>query len=203
MRLVSPDRYGRLASPVHRLPTGVKLALTLAAILVVVLTPVGRFLAPALVAVLLLAAAAVSRVPPGFLARRFLMLAPFALGVSILSLFQPDGGMVFLSVLARSAVSLFAMVLFSAVTPFSDLLRLMRRARVPSLLVTVLALMARYLFVLVEESERLKRARASRTFLRSRRRTWMSLAEVAGQLFVRSSERGERVYAAMRARGWQ
>jgi cobalt/nickel transport system permease protein len=151
----------------------------------------------------LLVAASLSRTSPAFLVRRILLLEPFVLGVAVLSLFQPHGGTVFLNVFARSTICLFAMVLLTAVAPFSDLLRFMRKARVPSLLLTVIALMVRYLFVLVDEADRLKRARASRTFSRSRRQAWQSLASVTAQLLVRSSERGERVYAAMRARGWQ
>lgn len=203
MRSALFEIAARLSSPVHRLPTGIKLAGALAAILAVVLTPFGRVWPLGMIAVLLLAAAALSRVPLAFLARRLLLLEPFVLGVASLSLFQPHGGMVFLTVLTRSTICLFAMVLLTAVTPFSDLLRFMRKARVPTLLVTVIALMVRYLFVLVNEGDRLRRARASRTFSRSRRQAWRSLASVTAQLFVRSSERGERVYAAMRARGWQ
>jgi cobalt/nickel transport system permease protein len=196
------DHAPHRSSPVHRLPTGIKLAGALAAILAVVLTPFGRAWPLGAVAVLLLIAAGLSRTPPAFLARRILLLEPFVLGVAALSLFQPHGGVVFLTVLTRSTICLFAMVLLTAVTPFSDLLRFMRKVRVPALLVTVIALMVRYLFVLVNEADRLRRARASRTFSRSRRQAWRSLASVTAQLFVRSSERGERVYAAMRARGW-
>ena len=44
------------------------------------------------------------------------------------------------------------MVLLSNTTPFSELLRVLKAARVPALLVTTLSLMYRYLFVLVDES---------------------------------------------------
>jgi cobalt/nickel transport system permease protein len=57
--------------------------------------------------------------------------------------------------------------------------------------------------VLADESERMRRARASRTFTRGRRFQWQTLASVAGLLFVRAAERAERIYAAMCARGWK
>jgi cobalt/nickel transport system permease protein len=75
--------------------------------------------------------------------------------------------------------------------------------RVPGLLITTIALMHRYLFVLADEAERMRRARASRTFARRRRFHWHTLASVAGQLFIRASERAERIYDAMCARGWK
>ena len=49
----------------------------------------------------------------------------------------------------------------------------------------------------------MRRARLSRTFSSGRRRHWQSLATVVGQLFVRASERAERIYDAMCARGWK
>jgi cobalt/nickel transport system permease protein len=92
-------------------------------------------------------------------------------------------------------------ILVSNTTPFSEVLRVLRRVRIPALLITTIALMHRYLFVLAEEAERMRRARASRTFTARRRWQWPLLASVAGQLFVRASERAERIYAAMCARG--
>ena len=104
----------------------------------------------------------------------------------------------------RSTVCLAALVLLAATTPFSEIIRVLRSCRVPALLLTTLTLMDRYLFVLVEETARMGRARASRTFVqRSRFATWGLLANTLGQLFVRSVERAGRIYAAMCARGWE
>ena len=97
----------------------------------------------------------------------------------------------------------FPSLVVTSTTPFAELLRTLRALRVPALLVTVLALMYRYLFVLVDEAERMQRARRSRSFSGRRVHAWASLATLAGQLFVRSSERAERIYAAMCARGWR
>ena len=55
----------------------------------------------------------------------------------------------------------------------------------------------------INEAHRMKRARMSRTFTPQRRRTWQAMASVVGQLFVRASERAERIYGAMCARGWK
>jgi cobalt/nickel transport system permease protein len=63
--------------------------------------------------------------------------------------------------------------------------------------------MHRYVYVLADEAERMKRARASRAFAPGRRSQWLALSTVAGQLFVRASERAERIYGAMSARGWK
>ncbi|MCX6909024.1 MAG: hypothetical protein NTY01_13420, partial [Verrucomicrobia bacterium] len=98
---------------------------------------------------------------------------------------------------------LLTMILLSNTTSFADILRVLQRLRVPSLLVTTMALMYRYLFVLADEVGRMGRARASRTFAAQRSAAWWSQADIIGQLFIRSTERAERIYAAMCARGWQ
>ena len=95
------------------------------------------------------------------------------------------------------------MILLSNTTPFSELLGALRRIRFPALMITTLALMYRYPSVLVDETERMQRARASRTFTGRRSHVWRSLGTVIGQLFIRSTERAERIYAAMCARGWK
>jgi cobalt/nickel transport system permease protein len=197
------DRYSRLDSPLNRARAGVKLAAAMALVLAAALLPVSRAWALAGIFLVLLTAAAASRIPWGFLVRRVLWLEPFVLGVAVLALFGAGGVRLFLFLLAKCTACLLAMVLLANTTPFAELLRVLKKLRVPALLVTTLSLMYRYMFVLLDESGRMKRARASRTFTSRRSRTWPALATVAGQLFIRSSERADRIWAAMCARGWR
>lgn len=200
-RLLSPYHHGE--SRVHRLPAGVKAAGAASLVVTVVLLPRDAWVAYAACAASLALVAALARLPARALARRILLLEPFVLGVAVLSLAQRGGGMVFLAMLTKSTLSLVTMVLLAGTTRFSDLLGVLWRLRVPALLVTSLALMYRYLSLLVDEAARMIRARRSRTFTPGRGLAWRGSASVAAQLFVRSSERAERVYAAMCARGWR
>lgn len=197
------DRWSRLESPIHRLPPGLKLGATVALAITTVTLPVGRWMAFVAIAAVLVAVAALSRIPPRFLLGRMLLLEPLALGVAGLAFFQPDGGRIFATLLAKTTLCLLAMLLLSNTTPFTQLLRVLGQIRVPALLVSTLALMYRYLFVLTDETQRMRRARASRTLTRGRWWTWRSMAAVIGHLFVRSTERAERIYMAMVARGWR
>ena len=197
------DRYSRLDSPIHRLPASVKFAVALALVLTTVLMPLTVWLYFALVGALLLVVASASRIPIGFLAKRLLLLEPVVLGVAVLAWLQPNGSVILATIIVKSTLCLFTMILLSNTTPFAALLAVLRQVRFPALLITTLALMYRYLFVLVDEAERMQRARASRTFTKQRAHVWKSLATIIGQLFVRSTERAERIYAAMCARGWK
>ncbi len=195
------DRYSRLRSPIHSLPAGLKFAAALAAVVAVVLVPSTRTGWLALIGAVLITVAALSRIPWRFLVLRLVLLEPFVLGVAILALFQPGGWHRFLFLVARGSLCLLAMVLLANTTPFSGLLRVLKAVGVPSLLLTTLSLMYRYLFVVVDQAQRMKRARLSRTFSPRRTRTWRALSSVVGQLFIRTTERAERVYGAMCARG--
>ena len=197
------DRWSRLDSPVHRLPAGVKLLGALATVVAIVALPRGRWGGFLAIAALLVGVAAASRIPSRFIAWRLVALEPIALGTAGLAFFQPDGGRIFATLLAKTTLCLLTAILLSNTTSFSALLAVMRRARVPALLVSTLALMYRYLFVLTDEAQRMRRARMSRTFRPGRWWTWRILGTVIGQLFVRSTERAERIYAAMTARGWK
>ena len=197
------DRYSRLDSPIHRLPATAKLAAAVLLLGGIVATPValGGFFAAAFV--VLLGVAVASRIPPGFLVRRMLFLEMFVLGITILSIFQRNGPAIVAALVIKSSLCLLTIVLFSNTTPFSDLLAVMRKGSIPGLVITTFALFYRYLFVLVDETERMQRARISRTFVARRSLVWRSYAVLIGQLFVRSTERAERIYAAMCARGWR
>jgi cobalt/nickel transport system permease protein len=197
------DRYSRIESPVRRLPAGLKLVCTLVVVLVCVLLPVRFAVWYGAVAAGLVTVAITSRIPLLYLLSRVLLFEPFVLGVAALSLFQSGGFAVFSFLVMRGSICLFAVVLFSNTTRFAELLTVMRRLRIPSLLITTLALMYRYIFLLIDETERMQRARASRTFRSGKSQKWRSMASIAGQLFVRSTERAERIYSAMCARGWK
>jgi cobalt/nickel transport system permease protein len=197
------DRHSRSDSIIHRLPAAGKLAAALAMVVMVLLLPAGHAWWLMLPAGLLVAVAVMSRIPWGFMLRRLLLLEPVVLGVALLAFFQPGGWRIVLFLIVRCTLCLFTMILLSNTTPFAELLAVLKSLHVPGLLITTLALMYRYLFVLVDETQRMRRARASRTFVQRRGWEWKAMSTIVSQLFVRASERAERVFAAMCARGWQ
>lgn len=200
------DPYSRFESPVHNLPAGVKLFTALAIVTAVVITPVRLLTAatffPA-VGLFLIGVAGMSFVPPSFLLKRMAQLEPVVLVAGLLALLQPGGVRIFTGLMLRTTLCLSTMLLLANTTPFPDLLAVLRRLRVPAIFITTLALMYRYMYVLVDESQRMRRGRASRTFTRSRRAAWVGAGLTLGHLFVRTGHRAERVYHAMCSRGWK
>ena len=103
--------------------------------------------------------------------------------------------------LLKSAISLFTLQLLGSTTSSSELLRVLRRIRVPEPLCDAIALLARYSSLLIDEARRMRRARAGRTLRASRWLLWRALGSSIGLLFVRTVSRAERVQTAMRSRG--
>ncbi len=189
--------------PLQRLAPEVKLIALLVLVVGTAVVPVSWRWWHAAVAALLVAAAIVGRVPLRRLAWRLVCFAPFVAGAAIAAAWQGGAGPGWRVIALRGGLCLTTVIVFGAVTPFAALPGVLRRWGVPALLVTTLALMHRYLFVLADEAQRMQRARQSRTLVRPRRFAWGMPAEVLGRLFVRASERAERIFLAMCARGWR
>jgi len=201
MHLQQTER--RRHSALHRASPRSKLAITLVILAGTVLLPRRPDLLYCLPAAILLVLWLLARMPVRYAVRRLLMVEFFIIGIALLTLLRPSAAPVFVSAFIKSNLCVLAMLLLAWTTPFQDILQELRRLRLPSAMLTTLALMYRYLPVLVEESRRMQRARASRTFSRGRRFAWHSLSGIVGQLFVRSADRAERIYLAMCARGWK
>ncbi len=190
-------------SPVHRLPAAFKLAVGLVIIIGTVIAPLDWTAWFAGVGLVLLLAIILSQMPVMFLLKRLVLLSPFILGVALVNAWNSASRIQWPAVALKSSLSLLTVILISNTTPFSKILRVLKFVRVPDLLITTIALMHRYLFVLAAEADRMRRARLSRTFTRRSGFQWRSLSTVVGQLFVRASERAERIYDAMCSRGWK
>jgi len=190
--------------------------------------PDGAWLAFSLSWGLVLLVTAASGFTYGFVLKRSLVALPFAAAAIAMVFSLPgrtlfsvqlggweltasDTGLVrFVSVLLRSWLSVQMAILLTATTPFPDLMHALRHLRVPPLLVAIISFMFRYLSVLVEEVTRLLRARQARSARLEPGKGGGSIAwrarvagNMAGQLFLRSLERSDRVYNAMLARGFQ
>jgi cobalt/nickel transport system permease protein len=202
------QRHSAGDGPLHRLEPRVKLVGTLLFVVVVVATPVGRWRLLAAEGLAVALAVGLSGVPPRELLRRWLA---FVVLVGFLAAMvapahprraEVGAAGVAATIVAKNSLAFLAVLLLAAVTPLPKLLVALRRLGTPPVLVATLQFMARYAFVLTDELERMVQARRARTFRRSGRLDWGLLTGLIGVLFLRAFERGERVHAAMVARGW-
>lgn len=105
--------------------------------------------------------------------------------------------------LKSNAIVLAFISLISSIS-IATLGHVLDRLLVPTKIVYLLLLTYRYLFVIEQEYERLVRSAKVRGFRPSTNmHTYRTFAYFLGMLFVRASERGERVYQAMLCRGFK
>lgn len=221
------DRFHETESRLHRLDPRVKVVVTVLFILSNALLPDGAWAALGLAWIILLWANQLSNLGVDFSFRRSFVALPFALA-AVSAIFSPlgnqlaewhvgplvliptDYGLIkFASILVRSWLSVQAAILLVSTTRFPDMIHAFEHLRVPGILTTIVAFLYRYLFVLTDEVMRLLRARQSRSAASPGQRSGRSVlwrakvtGGMAGQLFLRSYERSDRIYNAMLARGY-
>lgn len=215
------DRYSDLGSFVHRLDPRTKLITTFAFILVVALTPPPRWQAFALYFALLAGLLLLSKLPPLYVLKRSLVIVPFVLFIAIFIPFLKPGEvagsyniwiwevsitysglLVLWNVVIKAWLSVLSLIMLSSTTKFSELLKGLEQLRMPRVMVMILSFMYRYIFVMVDEVIRMKQARDSRNFGGKRMWQLKTIGNMVGTLFLRSYERGERIYGTMVARGF-
>ena len=138
----------------------------------------------------------------------FWLVVPFTyLGEPIFSLgpltATREGVLIAARITLKSNAILLAFIALIATSPVASLGAALGRLGVPQKMVHLLLLNYRYIFVMEEEYHRLVRSAAVRGFQPSTRlHTYRTYAYLVGMLFVRASERAERVYMAMLCRGF-
>lgn len=214
-RVQSLERLAQGDTAVHRLHPGVKLAVTLCYLVAVISCPpydAGRlapfFFYPALFM-------ALSDTPYGPLLRRLAAALPFSLAGGIFNMiYRPDiaftlwgvgvsyGALSCAVILTKTLLTVMAVLLLIATTTMNDLCGQLVRMKIPPVFVLALMLTYRYISVVLREAGRMYvsyivRAPGQRG-IRMRH-----MGGLLGTLFLRSAGRAERVYAAMRCRGFR
>ena len=215
------DEESTIESPIRSLNPKTKLITIIAVVLLVVSTPADAFTVFALFLSLALSLIVISRVPVTVFLRRALIALPFvavalaavpfvskvpgatsySLGIGGAAV-TVTGFLLVFNVLCKSILSILFLTLLISSTPFRDLVSGLRELRVPSFITDTLSFMYQYLFIIMDEIQRVAFARDARLY--GNRWIWQApvIGHMIGSIFVRSFERGERIFLAMKARGY-
>jgi cobalt/nickel transport system permease protein len=214
------DKYSDLQSPVHSLDSRVKIVFFSLLIIICVSTPADKFRAFFAYLAILSVVLILSRIPLAHILRKSLVIIPFVLLVSIfLPFLKTDtigGGfslgigniqlnynrlLILWNVMIKSFTAVITLIILTATTGFPNLMKGARGLKAPLILINMLNFFYRYIFVIIDESQRMKRALEARMFRGKKLKQAKVIGDFLGILFLRSYERGERVYLAMCARG--
>lgn len=153
--------------------------------------------------------------PAGYFLKKIIQVSPFAVLIGIFNPFIDkqiilhlgtigiSGGWIsFLSIIIRFMLTVTSALILISLTGFNTVCEALNRLGVPRPFVVQLLFFYRYIFVLVDEAERMERARSLRSF-NPRSRPFRIFISIIGHLLLRSYDRAERIYLAMRCRGFE
>jgi cobalt/nickel transport system permease protein len=209
------DRLSYRDTFMHHLDARVKVIVTMLFLFTVISFPkyevvalVPFFLFPVLLMT-------IGEIPVRFILKKVLLVSPFAIligvfnplldtaTIAVISGIPISAGVVsFISILLKFTLTVSVALLLIATTSFPGVCHALRRLGLPSLFVSQLLFLYRYIFVLMEEAMRITRARDMRS-VGSRGAGIQVFVRLIGTLFVRTMDRAERVYCAMLSRGFQ
>jgi cobalt/nickel transport system permease protein len=157
---------------------------------------------------------ALSETPYAALLKRFLIALPFCLFAGIANvLFDRAvafaiGGVIIsfgsvslFTILFRVYLCVMAVLVLISVTPFQEIVNSMRWLRMPHIFVIVFEMTYRYIGVLFEEAYSMYVAYSLRS-ADAKGIAMRDMGSFAGQLLIRSFDRADRVYNAMKCRGY-
>jgi len=214
------DKYTSLNSVIHKLDPRVKFISTIFYIIcIILLSPKDLFLYIAYFLVIFIVIL-LSKLPLIFVLKKSLTIIPF---VIIIALFLPfydnslsisdiykfkfsvsnTGIRLFLSILAKSLLSILSLIVLTTTTKFTLLLKGLRKLYIPDIFILLLSFMYRYIFVLIDESQKMNRARRVKTFNTCFSfRNIKYFSQMIGVLFLKTFEKSELIYYCMLARGY-
>ena len=155
-----------------------------------------------------------SNIPFSYLMKKILFVSIFAFTVAIANPFIETetavhignvpismGWLSFLSIMLRFCLTASAALLLLLTTGMYDISKGLDKLGVPHVFTMQLFFLCRYIFSLTEETSKMEQARAARSF-GNKGGGIKVFNNIVSSLFIRSVDRAERVYTAMRCRGF-
>jgi len=216
MHLQEIDEFAHLNSPIHSWDARVKIVSLLSLIFSIVL--LDEFLPALLGFALCIMLLSLSRLPFRFMfaylrwvflfAMFFVIIMPLTVPGDEIATFHffrasKEGVKLALMIALRAISAVLIILPMAGTSRFTITMKALQTLKVPDKLVQMLMFAYRYIFIFIEELERMLIAARARAFKeKTNLHTLRTTGFILGMLFVRSYERSKRVYEAMLARGY-
>lgn len=209
------DSLAAADTPLHRLDPRAKLLTT--ALFIICVVSFGKYEISRLLPFFIYPALLIGlgNLPLGFLFRKLLLVSPFIIFIGIfnpwldrtvllqLGAINITGGWIsFASLLLRFTLTVGAALILIASTGFATFCMALEKLAAPRIFAVQLLLLYRYLFILISEAIRMKRAHALRAFNHQTAITFKVFLQMMGNLLLRTIDRATRIHMAMLSRAF-
>ncbi len=211
------DQFAQISSPITALAPVLRVLGTVVVALGAATLRLGAWMQLVALAGLVLVLATLAKIPLRTLLLRMLGPLVFVLFASVALLVLVPGDVVvrvgwvsvtdsgvlrFGSTLGRGFIALAAAVILVSTTRFPEIVQALKELRLPEAVTAALGLAYRFLYVTVDELERLQRAARSRNAGAGAANRRRLLASVVAAVLRRALVRSEQTHRAMLARGF-
>lgn len=200
MHYVLLETWSRGASGIHRLDARVKVLAMLVFLVALATTPTAMHFTMSGYGLLILLAVAGAGLPIAKVLVRAAVVLPFAGMFALVAIVTGDVARA-ISLAEKSYLSSLAVLWVVGTTPLPEILRALGQLGAPKVALTVIQFLYRYLFVLIDQAQRMRLASLCRGGRGNRTGPLFQAAAAAlGVLFGRSYGRAEGIHHAMLSR---
>ena len=198
------DELGDKYTMIHKIDSSIKIIVTI--IYVIKVLSIKQFIISDITSIVLypLILFKFGKVPVKFILKKVLFILPLILGLSVINLIIDFSySEIYFSVLLlfKCIFTLVGALLLKVTTGINNLAFGLKKLKIPNILIMQILMLHRYIILMMEECYRVKSAYELRT-LGEKSMTMKDYGRIIGQMLLKTIDRSEKVYEAMKLRGF-
>lgn len=199
------DELGDKCTMIHKIDSSIKIIVTI--IYVIKVLSINQFIISDIICIVLypLILFIFGRVPVKFILKKVLFVLPIIFGLSIINLIIDFSySEIYFSALLlfKCTFALVGALLLIVTTGINNLASGLKKLKIPNILIMQILMLYRYIILMMEECYRVKSAYELRT-LGEKSMTIKDFGQIIGQMLLKTIDRSEKVYEAMKLRGFE
>ena len=199
------DELGDKHTILHRIDSSIKIIVTI--IYVIKVLSMKQFTISDIACIVLypLILFKLGKVPVKFIFKKVLFVLPIIIGLSAINLIIDFSYLeIYFSVLLifKCIFTLVGALLLMVTTGINNLAFGLKKLKIPNILIMQILMLHRYIILMMEECYRVKSAYELRT-LGEKSMTMKDYGQIIGQMLLKTIDRSEKVYEAMKLRGFE
>ena len=199
------DELGDKYTMIHKIDSSIKIIVTI--IYVIKVLSIKQFIISDITSIVLypLILFKFGKVPVKFILKKVLFILPIIFGISIINLIIDFSySEIYFSVLLifKCIFTLIGALLLMVTTGINNLAFGLEKLKIPNMLIMQILMLHRYIILMMEECYRVKSAYELRT-LGEKSMTMKDYGRIIGQMLLKTIDRSEKVYEAMKLRGFE